>query len=271
MADKGYVYILTNPAFREDWVKIGKSSRSVEQRVKELDNTSVPLPFEIYATMETSKYSEAEKLVHRSIERFTKLRIRDNREFFKIHPEEALEIFRDIAGVLDDAVIEETFKKTVREGDSLDSMSYAKQVHHIAERDYKAIWLIPSNSKFYDLQGKFRRDGYVYWAQYYKFKKGDIAYIYSSAPDSCLKYKVEIESSEEPFNPDMESEKVFYVNKGDFEQNKKHNRFAKFRLLETTNSDQVSLAHLLENGLSMAPRGSVLLSGELLKYIEEHF
>ena len=23
----GYVYILTNPSFKEDWVKIGKSSR----------------------------------------------------------------------------------------------------------------------------------------------------------------------------------------------------------------------------------------------------
>lgn len=26
----GYVYILTNPSFREDWVKIGKSSRPVD-------------------------------------------------------------------------------------------------------------------------------------------------------------------------------------------------------------------------------------------------
>ena len=26
----GFVYILTNPNFREDWVKIGKSSRSVD-------------------------------------------------------------------------------------------------------------------------------------------------------------------------------------------------------------------------------------------------
>lgn len=56
MADnKGYVYILTNPSFREDWVKIGKSSRSVDVRSKELDNTEVPLPFEIYATLQTSK------------------------------------------------------------------------------------------------------------------------------------------------------------------------------------------------------------------------
>lgn len=29
-AKQGYVYILTNPSFKEDWVKIGKSSRPVE-------------------------------------------------------------------------------------------------------------------------------------------------------------------------------------------------------------------------------------------------
>lgn len=36
---QGYVYILTNPSFKEDWVKIGKSSRPVDVRSKELDNT----------------------------------------------------------------------------------------------------------------------------------------------------------------------------------------------------------------------------------------
>ena len=39
--EPGYVYILTNPSFREDWVKIGKSSRPVDVRSKELDNTAV--------------------------------------------------------------------------------------------------------------------------------------------------------------------------------------------------------------------------------------
>lgn len=60
MQEKGYVYILTNPSFREDWVKIGKSSRPVDVRSKELDNTAVPLPFEIYATVKSSKYSYIE-------------------------------------------------------------------------------------------------------------------------------------------------------------------------------------------------------------------
>lgn len=103
--DPGYVYILTNPSFREDWVKIGKSARPVDIRSKELDNTAVPLPFEIYATLKTEKYDIVEKKIHKAIDRLTDLRIRQNREFFNIKPELALEIFKDEAMVLDDAVI----------------------------------------------------------------------------------------------------------------------------------------------------------------------
>ena len=104
-AKQGYVYILTNPSFKEDWVKIGKSSRPVDVRSKELDNTAVPLPFEIFATMKTSKYNEVEKLVHKTIDRLTDLRIRQNREFFNVAPQVALDIFRDIAGTIDDAEV----------------------------------------------------------------------------------------------------------------------------------------------------------------------
>lgn len=103
--EPGYVYILTNPSFREDWVKIGKSSRPVDIRSKELDNTAVPLPFEIYATLQTLKYDVVEKKIHKAIDRLTDLRIRQNREFFNIKPELALEIFKDEAMILDDAVI----------------------------------------------------------------------------------------------------------------------------------------------------------------------
>lgn len=101
----GFVYILTNPSFREDWVKIGKSERPVDIRSKELDNTAVPLPFEIFATMETAKFNEVEKSVHKMIDQLINCRIRKNREFFNIKPETALDILRNIAGTIDDAVI----------------------------------------------------------------------------------------------------------------------------------------------------------------------
>ena len=103
--EQGYVYILTNPSFKEDWVKIGKSSRPVDVRSKELDNTAVPLPFEIFATLKTSKYEIVEKKIHKAIDRLTDLRIRQNREFFNIKPDLALEILRDEAMILDDAEV----------------------------------------------------------------------------------------------------------------------------------------------------------------------
>lgn len=82
----GYVYILTNPSFREDWVKIGKSSRPVDVRSKELDNTAVPLPFEIFATMKTAKYNEVEKLVHKTIDRLTDFCVSDRTESSSMSP-----------------------------------------------------------------------------------------------------------------------------------------------------------------------------------------
>ncbi len=78
--EPGYVYILTNPSFRED---------------------------EIFATIRTIKYNEVEKLVHKTIDRLTDLRIRQNREFFNVAPQVALDIFKDIAQTIDDAVITE--------------------------------------------------------------------------------------------------------------------------------------------------------------------
>lgn len=105
MTTAGYVYILTNESFREDWIKIGKSSRPVDIRSRELDNTAVPLPFKIFATLQTKKYHQVESLVHKTIDRLSDFRIRQNREFFNIHPEVALDIFRDIASTIDDAVV----------------------------------------------------------------------------------------------------------------------------------------------------------------------
>lgn len=99
----GWVYILTNPSFREDWVKIGKSSRPVNVRSKELDNTAVPLPFEIFATLKTEKYAIVEQNIHNVIDELTKLRIRHNREFFNITPEKAFKLLEKEARLLDDA------------------------------------------------------------------------------------------------------------------------------------------------------------------------
>lgn len=102
MGERGFVYVLTNPSFKEDWVKIGKSKRLPNVRSKELFNTAVPLPYEIYATIQTEKYNEVEKMIHRSIDRISDLRINKSREFFNIEPEKTYELLCDIQLLLGD-------------------------------------------------------------------------------------------------------------------------------------------------------------------------
>ena len=105
--EKGYVYILTNPSFSDDWVKIGKSGREVNVRSKELDNTAVPLPFIILATLKTKKYNEAEKFIHKMIDMVAlDIRIRKGREFFNINPQKAYEILKLCSEQYDDSEVE---------------------------------------------------------------------------------------------------------------------------------------------------------------------
>ena len=78
------VYILTNPAF-PDYIKIGRTT-NLKQRLLSLDNTALPLPFECYYAVEVNDSKKVEKLLHQS---FDKYRVRSNREFFELLPENA--------------------------------------------------------------------------------------------------------------------------------------------------------------------------------------
>ena len=73
------VYVLTNEAM-EGMVKIGRTTTSVEQRIKELDNTSLPLPFQCFYAAEVGNSALVEGKLHRI---FSDKRIRVNREFFR--------------------------------------------------------------------------------------------------------------------------------------------------------------------------------------------
>ncbi len=106
MKEPGFVYILTNPSFKDDIVKIGLTSGTVEKRMKELQTTGVPTPFEKYASIRTTKFREVEKFMHHSLSLLSEgSRVNDNREFFRVSPEKALSFMQEIAELLDDAEI----------------------------------------------------------------------------------------------------------------------------------------------------------------------
>ena len=87
----GIVYVLTNPAM-PGLVKIGMTNKdSVDKRMKELFNTSVPVPFECEYACKVTNCSEVEKALHIA---FNPNRILPQREFFEITPEQAIAILK---------------------------------------------------------------------------------------------------------------------------------------------------------------------------------
>jgi hypothetical protein len=270
MAEKqvGYVYILTNPSFREDWIKIGKTT-NMEERLRTLYNTSLPLPFEPFATLKTVKYNEAEKLVHHYIERFTNLRIEKKREFFNVKPEVALEIFREVATLLDDAVIEEVYQSASSCGAETESK---KEVRKAGEN---RVWLIPYNKKFFDLKGCYDKYGEVYWTQHFHFQAGDTGYIYGAAPESSIRFSFRVKEADLPYNQVMDNDNEFVKGGGPLNSDESDKLYAHMILTGETNSKRLSLANLIDRGLKGAPMGAMNLSKKelknLLTYIEENF
>lgn len=79
------VYILTNNSM-PGIIKIGWTDNSVEQRMKELDKTGTPLPFTCYFAKRVDDPRFVESKLH---EAFDEFRIRENREFFRMSPDQA--------------------------------------------------------------------------------------------------------------------------------------------------------------------------------------
>ena len=75
----GVVYVIVNSAF-ENYVKIGKTT-NLQQRLRSLDNTSVPLPFRCLYAVEVDDENHVEHLLHQV---FADHRTRTTREFFEV-------------------------------------------------------------------------------------------------------------------------------------------------------------------------------------------
>ena len=81
----GIVYILINGAM-PGYTKIGKTTSPIEERMRGLDTTGVPLPFECFYAAQVQNQDEVERLLH---DAFRDYRVRDRREFFTVDPERA--------------------------------------------------------------------------------------------------------------------------------------------------------------------------------------
>jgi hypothetical protein len=83
------IYILINEAM-PDYIKIGRTN-DIDRRLKDLDWTNMPLPFQCYYAARVKDVNFVEKQIHTA---FTDNRARSNREFFKMNPERVVAIIK---------------------------------------------------------------------------------------------------------------------------------------------------------------------------------
>lgn len=99
------VYLLMNESL-PGWVKIGRTN-SIQRRLKELYNTSVPLPFKIIDTITLSSENDSrtlEKTIHSIIDTLNPKLRKDTeakrREFFQMTPEQGKSIFELVTKIV---------------------------------------------------------------------------------------------------------------------------------------------------------------------------
>lgn len=86
--NSGYIYCLSNPSIPE-LLKIGMTTRTPEERAKELYTTGVAAPFKIELTRKVNNPAEKEALIHKLLEDFRM----PSREFFKVSVDKVKNIF----------------------------------------------------------------------------------------------------------------------------------------------------------------------------------
>lgn len=91
----GWLYILRNPAFRKNLLKIGKTSRYPTERAEELGRrTGLPDGFQLLHYIHVSDHHLAEQYAHQLL---ANQRYRPNREFFEVSLKQAVQVFDQVA------------------------------------------------------------------------------------------------------------------------------------------------------------------------------
>ena len=131
-------------------------------------------------------------------------------------------------------------------------------------------WIIPFNPNYFRLADCLREQGYVEWTQRYKYKVGDIVFIYSSRPDSKILYKMEVAAINLSAS-ECSDDRKYLLKPSVVDANKDIPLGFRMLPLAENTSDKLTLDDLLEHGLKWVPQGGLKVREPLLSYILNTF
>ena len=131
-------------------------------------------------------------------------------------------------------------------------------------------WLIPANTKFYDVLGAFHEPE-TYWPVNSNVSVGDTVYIYLAAPYQQIAFVAEILEIDLDSKFAFDRVKPFF--KGEIENSKPNKSFMRLKthsIIPLEGQEQLSYASLKENGLNGMLMGARKLENnpQLFEYIQ---
>ncbi|WP_270404212.1 HNH endonuclease [Candidatus Collinsella stercoripullorum] len=129
-------------------------------------------------------------------------------------------------------------------------------------------WILPSNQKYYDVVGAFGVSDLVDWTKSRNMNRvrvGDIAYIYSSKPDSRILFKCRVEMIDVP-KDELIDDSAFWRGGASFGDNGKPK--VRLRRVAYSDSDALKLNCLREHGIKTQPQSQQRISPELSEYLD---
>jgi hypothetical protein len=96
----GYVYILTNKGYAPNLLKIGMTTRTPQDRAREMfeGSTGVPYPFKVAFSHRVSDCEQAERIVHARLGQFRAVHFR---EFFEVDLDVAISALKEVCAEVD--------------------------------------------------------------------------------------------------------------------------------------------------------------------------
>lgn len=187
----GLVYILTNPCL-DGWVKIGMTEREeVEKRLGELNRpTNIPLSYQCYATYEVKNPREVEQCVHRLIDKVnSELHAKEKlsngktrkREFFKISPQDAFDILKEVATLRGDLCNLKLYKIS-------DSVKVIEEVDQTIENNKVAETVVSNNKASNKSVNKSTENSDIGKRIEFRKKRRRISRVKALIPESLYKF-----------------------------------------------------------------------------------
>lgn len=129
-------------------------------------------------------------------------------------------------------------------------------------------WLIPSRNEYFRLDDYFIDRVEVDWHQHNNFEVGDLVFIYSAAPTSCVKYLTQVVRVDIP-QAEAIADDEYWGN----DHREAWNRYCRLKLIAVAPSVGGALSYksLAAHGLKTTMQGAITLHGDLLDYILREF